>query len=159
MEVELKPSAHIINYDERIAPNLPSVTIKIDMPIYIWNFIDEYGYTIEEDSPYEKLLTGVVLTSQLSPNSAGMISHNINQELKSLVSFYGKYEKIPIETMMSLIPFGWMRTKIKKFSRQDLFLIYNSNKNSIFEEWDCLLKEIEALPFFNELPGGHNEYR
>ena len=155
----MKPTASIIEVEKESAPHLPSITIKINMPIYIWNFMDSLGHILEEDSPYEKLLNGVVLTSQLSPNSAGMLSDNINQELKRLVSFYGRYDRIPVDTMVSLIPQGWMRTKTKKFSRQDLFLIYNSNKNSIFEEWDCLLKEIETLPFFNELLGGYSEYK
>jgi len=150
----MKPTAKIIKVDSSLKLNELSITMEINVPIYVWSDIDRYGFTIKEDDPYDTLLGGVLMPSMLSPTSAGSLSYALNQVIKDLVSFYGRYTDIPKATLISVLPAGWMRTKTKVFSVYDIYLVYNHNKNSIFEEWDCVLKLIESDPYLKSIIDG-----
>ncbi len=129
------------------------ITIEAKLPLYLWSELN-LGTTLYEEDIYKNLLKNKLYPHDFSSHSASLIHNQCNDTIKSLVKFYGSKRSIPQETLMSIIPTGYMQTRIIKYSLQQVYNIYIAAKKSIFTDAKDIVKFIENTGILNPIVKG-----
>jgi len=143
-------SFEIIEVIGGVKPNLPSITIEFTLPLYIWNELGN-GYVLASESILDKIIDRKVIPEDFSGNSAALLYTQFNAIIKSLVQFYHTVELIPIDTLLSAVPLGYLQTRTMMYSIFDLYLIIGKLRNSIFPEAILLAEDLTKTDVIKDL--------
>lgn len=134
----------------------------INMPRYIWSELDTYTVGVSPTSSESTMYTLLKESRKINRTmfSSSTPKHCVGDfraSIEKLESFYGNMSDIPIEAIKACLPEGWMQRRIKAFSYQALKGIYTYRKNHRLPEWQLICRQIEHLPYFEDLIIGCNK--